>query len=450
MGSKRAGGLWISLAYSSAEQAVRILEEGSGAFTKAVPRSLLVEGASLLSLLSVETGKLNYIALLTGGSRISDLEWKVQIGPAIPLDEPLSVDFLFETLPKRVQNHVFLPDEAISPIPPGAWRVLLETVIRLAKVSQEDMSRLESLMKSRSAKTRKTLSETIAFERDAVATALDVFGGSTLRKKIISDAIPDSEAPFITRLRHRDIRLIEDQMITHDSIWFPGLQSLTTNLVGAIELYTNHGTLTVLNSNRTSIEKTLGVDLIYYNHTNSSFVLIQYKRLTGQPNPVYRPNLDPNLAKELERMREFRKCCSSSNSSYLTYRLNDNPFYLKLCKAQSPGDWNGRMLQGMYFPIDMWDMLMETEYVEGPQGGRRVSFESTPRRLSNSDFTSLVAKGWIGTNEFDTERLNDLLVELLASKHSVFTAIQQPRRQHDDYCRDQFGRFQSPEDEFAV
>jgi len=108
------------------------------------------------------------------------------------------------------------------------------------------------------------------------------------------------------------------------------------------------------------------------------------------------------------------------------------------------------MLPGMYFPLDMWDLLMRTEYVKGSRGGQRVSFESTPRRLSNSEFTSLVAKGWIGTNEFDTKRLNDLLVELLSNKHSIVAAVQQPRRHHIDYCRDQLGRFQSPEDEFAI
>ncbi len=305
-------------------------------------------------------------------------------------------------------------------------------------------------MKSRSTKARKALSETISFERDATATALEVFGGSTLRKKIISDTSPDNEAPFIAKLRHRDVNLIEDQQIAHDLISFPGLQALGQHLVGAVQLHTHQGTLTVINSNRTRIEKTLGVDLLYYNHACASFILVQYKRLTGNPNPVFRPNNDPNLERELERMRAFRGTSKSAASNYLSYRLNDNPFFLKLCKAQSSGDWNGRMLPGMYFPLDMWDLLMNTDYVKGPRGGQRVSFESAPRRLSNSEFTALVAKGWIGTNELDTERLNNLLVELLASNHSVVAAVQQPRSQHDDYCRDQFGRFQSADDDFAI
>ncbi len=450
MGDRRAGGLWIALPYSSANRVERILIEGSGAFTKAVPRSMLVEGASVLSLLSIEAGKVNYIALVTAGSGISDIEWKVQIGPAILLEEPLSVDLLIKSIPRRVQRHVYFPDEAIASIPPGTWKNLLESVIRLTKTPQEELSRLTSLMKSRSATVRKSLSETISFERDAVATALEVFGGSTLRKKIISDASPDNEAPFISKLRHREVKFIEDQMIAHDAISFPGLQSLKQHLVGAVELYTHNGTLTVINSNRTSIEKTLGVDLLYYNHTCSSFVLVQYKRLTGKPNPVFRPNQDSNLGKELERMRAFRRESNSYNYDYLSYRLNDNPFYLKLCKAHSPGDWNGRMLQGMYFPLELWDLLIKTEYVKGPRGGQRISFESTPRRLSNSEFTALVAKGWIGTNEVDTERLNNLLVELLSNKHSVVAAVQQPKSRFNDYCRDQFGRFQSPDDEFAI
>jgi len=315
MGNKRAGGLWISLPHSSAGFVDRILEEGSGAFTKAVPRSMLVEGASILSLLSTEAGEINYIALATGGSRISDIEWKVQIGPAISLDEPILVESLLESIPRRVQRHVYFPDEAIAPIPQGTWKILIDQVTLLAKTPEEEVRRLISMMKSRSAKARESLSETISFERDAIATALDVFGGSTLRKKIISDTVPDNEAPFISKLRHRDVKLIEDQMIAHDAISFPGLESLKQHLVGAVELHTNHGTLTVINSNRTSIERTLGVDLLYYNHTNSSFVLVQYKRLTGRQNPVYRPNQDPNLEKELERMRAFGKSSKSNDSN---------------------------------------------------------------------------------------------------------------------------------------
>ncbi len=35
-------------------------------------------------------------------------------------------------------------------------------------------------------------------------------------------------------------------------------------------------TLTVVNVNRTSVERALGVDLLHYNHTYRSFVLVQY------------------------------------------------------------------------------------------------------------------------------------------------------------------------------
>ena len=450
MGSRKYGGLWISLPNSTIDRVERILDSGSVSFTKAIPISIIREGASTLSLLSTTAGEVNYIAIVTSGIRISDLERKIQIGHVVELNRPLSSEQLLDSIPSALKRHALLSHDSITTISPGTWNHLFKNTVTLSESSKQKIEKLLELMKSRSQQNRDSLPDVISFERDAIATALDVFGGSALRRNIISDSAAVGTAPFITRLKHKDVQQIEDQMISHDTINFPGLKSLSSCMVGAVQLNLNSGTLTVLNANRTSIEKTLGVDLIYYNHDRASFVLIQYKRLTGKKEPVYRPNLDSNLEKELVRMRAFTTTRNSVTDDYLNYRLNDNPFFLKLCKAQSPGDWNGRMLHGMYFPVEMWDLLMKSDFIKGPKGGQRVGFESAPRRLSNSEFTRLLSRGWIGTNAIDTERLNDLLVNLLSDGHSVVAAVQENRQNGSEYFRDQSGRFQSQDDEFAI
>ena len=41
--------------------------------------------------------------------------------------------------------------------------------------------------------------------------------------------------------------------------------------------------LTIINCNRQKVEETPGVDLVYYNHTFKSFVMVQYKRMKRVP-----------------------------------------------------------------------------------------------------------------------------------------------------------------------
>jgi hypothetical protein len=447
---KNVGGFWVSIGDSATDRLEHILDHRSGSFTKAAPISYLSEGSSALALLSICSDQVNYISIVTAGARISDLERKLQIGPVVKLNEPISTNQLIEYIPNKVKRFVNLPYDSMTAITTGTWNHLYEKTILLSKTPDQEVNKLRELLTTRSKQYRDSLPEIISFERDAFATAIDVFGSSTMRKNIISDAAAIGSAPFITRLKHRDVRQIEDQMISHDAINFPGLRSIQSAMVGAVQLANDNATLTVLNANRTTIEKTLGVDLIYYNHDREAFVLVQYKRLTGDEEPIYRPNLDKNLEKELKRMRAFKTSTSSSTANYLNFRLNDNPFFLKLCKSQSPGDWNGRMLQGMYFPLEMWDLLLKSDFVKGPKGGIRVGFNSAPRRMSNSEFTRLLEKGWIGTNVVDTNRLNDLLELLLSQDHSVVAAVQETIKNDTDYYRDQFGRFQSPSDPFAI
>ena len=149
-------------------------------------------------------------------------------------------------------------------------------------------------------------------------------------------------------------------------------------------------------------------------------------------------------------MRRFESGSSKGEPTYETYRLADCPFFLKLCKADSPGDWNGRMLQGMYFPLQLWDLLLKSPSAKGPGGGIAIGFDTAKRRLTNSEFTRLLREGWLGTSIQDTQRINDILVEQLAAARSVVAVVHEPDRFTTDYVRDSIGRFASEEDETAI
>jgi len=121
MGKRKVGGLWISFTKSAVERIKRILNTGSGAFTKAFPISILKEGQSKLALLSTIPGQVNYISLITAGIKISDIEMKVQIGPVIEFANPLPSEQLIRSIPSQLKRHASLLDDNIETIPPGTW-----------------------------------------------------------------------------------------------------------------------------------------------------------------------------------------------------------------------------------------------------------------------------------------------------------------------------------------
>lgn len=66
------------------------------------------------------------------------------------------------------------------------------------------------------------------------------------------------------------------------------------------------------------------MDLIYYNTTRSSLVLVQYKRFDAKKG-FYYPDSDPNLAKELVRMRAVKRYVALHGNSLHDYRLEAGP-----------------------------------------------------------------------------------------------------------------------------
>ena len=446
---RRFGGLWISLSELSSERIINILESGTGTLTFSLPINIISRGATCLSIVSVESDEILYLAVATATAMISDLELKCQIGPVKRLNTPLKISDLIDSIAPRFRRYVSIPTYRVTTVPEKTWDTIIESLISLGNIRDNDIEELRATMDSRTESAQRSLPDAVAFERDAIATAFEIFSGGLARKAYISSSTPVPDAPFIQRLCHRDLNVIEDTMIFHDILSFPVLIALQTALVGAVKLTTQSGTLTVLNANRTRIERTLGVDLVYYNHQFNSFVLVQYKRLRGGENPVYRPTNDNSLTREIERMRAFERGMIPIEQNYRSYRLIESPFFFKLCKSQTTGDWNGRMLPGMFFPLSLWDLLMQSESVIGVHGGTAIGFDSAKRRFNNTEFIQLVKQGWIGTTNADSERINNIIVEQLDAGHSIIAAVHEPK-DSIEFVRDRYGRFASADDETAV
>lgn len=213
------------------------------------------------------------------------------------------------------------------------------------------------------------------------------------------------------------------------------------------------GKLTIVNANRSSIETTLGVDLVYYHHKFQSFVLVQYKRLTGDLSPrVYRPQ-GKQYTKQLAAMQAFMKQIEGheADPSFLGYRLSGEPFFFKLCDSRQGGDWTVQMTPGMYFPLDLWERFLKTDLAKGPQGGFQIGYHNASRRLSNTEFTRLLRGGWLGTaGKVPADLINKVIEMGLTADRSIIAAIHSDAQPGEDYPRDTSGRFVAETDPARV
>ena len=87
-------------------------------------------------------------------------------------------------------------------------------------------------------------------------------------------------------------------------------------------------------ANRLPLEEQTGADLIYYNETYHSFIMVQYKAMeNGSDGPEFRWQPNDRLADEIERMEsllaELGKAPNSQTPG--SFRLHNNPFFLKFC-----------------------------------------------------------------------------------------------------------------------
>lgn len=173
-----------------------------------------------------------------------------------------------------------------------------------------------------------------------------------------------------------------------------------------------------------------GTDLIYFNETYHSFVMVQYKAMEseddghGVTHPVFRlPNTQ--LAKEIQRMDNILTSLTacSVNGNLYGFRLTKNPFFLKLCPRLvfKPDDIG--LVPGMYLPLDYWKLVENHPGIQGPRGGLRVTYENVGRYFDNSAFTTIVAKAWVGTTPPQSAVLQDVIRQTLETGKAVAIAV---------------------------
>lgn len=266
-----------------------------------------------------------------------------------------------------------------------------------------------------------------AYQRDAVATALQIAGmdGSRLE---IAPQLPMHATSGATSIfdSEADVLLVEDTNIlrdldAEDTDWhFIKRQRYPTKTYRS-----GDRTLTIILANKLQLEHQLGVDLIYVNESLGSVVFVQYKMFGGaQGGMGYRPDnqLDIEIARMDAAMAKLSQIAADDSCD--GYRFMFDPFFLKFCKKLLSHDGPGTT-PALYVPVSFWKRLAKSDAIRGPKGGRVVHERSFGRRfITHTHFVEMVERGWIGTSTLQTAVLVPYLKAAIEGRRGVVLAIE--------------------------
>lgn len=442
-------GLWIAVGGGVlAERTVSAIWKNNQ-FTTSVSESDVKPRNAELVIVSLYGTSADYLGISRVGRLVLTGQVTLAISNLIELKR-LAIETIREKLPARLQRGFAPPQTGVYRPTPRLWEELTDVVTQGVSKRTKQIRDLNKIISAAQVRDRWIEGGLEVFERDAVASAIQSWAGPSFRKKVLRSAVPSSPvAPFLVQLRNVSVR--EDPQINQDHAVFPGMQVARRDMVGTVVLHDQGEYLTILNCNRQPLEKTLGVDLIYYSHRFDSFVLVQYKRMTQREyKSEYRPDADPNHEKELERMRAADQMLTllprTRTQELETFRLSDRAFYLKLCEPRAKQALDAGMVWGMYIPLGLWLRMLKSRAFRGKKGGIIFSFENCLRRFSNGEFTALLRNGWIGSAAGQSQKLTSIIKQVLGSRHMLILAATSPGAPSKDYRRDDLGRFAAEDD----
>jgi hypothetical protein len=296
-----------------------------------------VKGGPQVVAVSWEGDAIDALAILQPGSRVANYKQRITIDEFQVLDEPVATEELAQGLEDdleytRFSRSILGAFGSRRQLTAKAADALRGTLEHLRPGAGAVWEELEHHAKGGLAALWTNDAEPIvAYERDAVGLALGASGFT--RSEQLRGWRGDAETPFLSGLE--ELRVTEDAIIDHDAGVFGDWEPISEGLVGIVQFGQGDRRLTVVNANRTDVERSLGVDLLYYSHNYEAYVLVQYKRLRkGNEAWEFRPSQDQNFEPELQRMREIAEP-GEDDGDPDEHRLGENFCFVKFCKPST-------------------------------------------------------------------------------------------------------------------
>lgn len=336
---------------------------------------------------------------------------------------------------------------------PELWERFVAYVKAKRPKQAEEIDKLEQLRRLSHQNFAGIGYEVIKQEKEATLLALKLFGADY--DDIISYWVADSNAPVPYLLGvNKGNKAYEDNAIQHDinisaQKIVPNalLADLQSSVKGLFRIRKHNGDiLSMINVNRTPIEKTTGADLVYYDNTYRSHIMVQYKmmkteelkrenekdkngnkkqRKESKEDKVYYYSPNEQFQNQVRRMKSIAATVTGSNSALAEindYRLDSNWFYFKLCDPYEFKPVSSDLVDGIYIPLEYMDILLKSPQLQGERGGIKITYKNVGRHFPNTFFMKLVEEGLIGSYPETSERIFAEVEQSLDNNRSVTLA----------------------------
>ncbi len=202
----------------------------------------------------------------------------------------------------------------------------------------------------------------------------------------------------------------------------------------------------MININRVALEETTGADVIYYDNTYRSHIMIQYKMMTTEElkrenekdkngkkkesketeeAKVYYYSPNKQFRDQVTRMTSFVARVSGGGTApteITAYRLDSNWFYFKLCEPYEFKPISPDLADGIYIPLEYMALLLNSAQVKGPHGGTKITKNNIGRHFPNTFFMKLLEEGPIGSYPETSEQIFAEVEQSLGNNRSVTLA----------------------------
>jgi len=386
------------------------------------------EGGAHLTLLitgTPGTGVIGWLGWTTRLRRSGDLDEELEVSRVEPVTPPVPLSDVVDLLSSRHSRHLAHEGQQSR----ATGRALIDMLVQVRPGLGEVIDRIEAVG-DRYPVSDSPVGQIVALQRDATIgvarmAGMDVSAFAHWDRPQAwpqPGSVPPAFTGMLTTTGTFSAPAIEDRLIDHDARtmlgWFP---RQTPNVYWTM-LEGFGQRLLVVNANRTPAEKTLGVDIVFYNATRKSMILVQYKKLGAARNGFYYPDSDSKLQAELERMRQVDDFAAKSRRPGDDYRLMPSPTWIKLCHPQAFIPQTADMVPGIYLAREHFEQLRNDPRLKGPKGGVRFGYSTVPSYLDNTLFTRLVDIGFIGTTGTSTDMVHEQVIRSLDGQKALVAA----------------------------
>ena len=381
---------------------------------------------ALLSL-SGESSEISGIVLMermhgSGGTG----KLKLRMYAPLLLEQPISQNELGQVMAFNIKERVST-SERLKRIPVPEWVPLLNAVKRLRPGITDQ---LDALIRKREEERRIEGDSPrllrLMEQRDAIGLALDV--ASLDRQGILREANYDKTDSAKSALDLLDQEPLQEQdLIRKDEQIFKKL--LMGDMRAARFIGPGKREVRVYVYDKKPLETVLGVDLLIYQESYKSFLLLQYKNMeqvSAARGQTWSYLVDNQIHQQITAMEKGLVAIQRQANlpqGFNDWRLHSGPFYFKFCETTRPNARDDALVGGITLGLDHLSHFLTLPDATGKHGGRRVGYENCPRYLNNTQFVNLAREGWIGCDQKGYQLITEVLTANKAGGKTAMLAV---------------------------